>query len=314
MDDLHRLNDSDAAVSDEEETVELLEKGHTDSESDIDLKEDKMEQDNEEDEEEEEDNKYNAVSSDIEQDIDNIQLDQLVESTKTTKRKEKNIVKGLTSEELDRYKEAHEKSGLIYLSRIPPFMKPQKIRHLLSQYGKVGRIYLAPEDENARKRRRRMGGNRKLMFTEGWVEFSDKKVAKLVAKSLNAQPIGNGSQKRGFYQHDLWNLKYLPKFKWNHLTERIAYERAARQQRMQTELEQARRENKMYMENVERGQLLETIHPNMKRVHRSFRQKEVVASEVNTNNSNNKNTKTKTSSTVTPQVASVLAKLFRFLF
>ncbi|KAI8057763.1 hypothetical protein BDF22DRAFT_608007, partial [Syncephalis plumigaleata] len=168
------------------------------------------------------------------------------------------IVKGLTSEELEHYKKAQERSGLVYLSRIPPFMKPHKIRHLLSQYGHIGRIYLAPEDEHARKRRRRMGGNRKLMFTEGWVEFKDKGIAKQVAKSLNAQPIGNG-HKRGFYQHDLWNIKYLPKFKWNHLTERIAYERAARQQRMQTELEQARRENKLYLQNVERGQLLDTI-------------------------------------------------------
>ncbi|RKP24582.1 hypothetical protein SYNPS1DRAFT_9173, partial [Syncephalis pseudoplumigaleata] len=167
------------------------------------------------------------------------------------------VVKGLSSEELERYRKAQENSGLVYLSRIPPFMKPQKIRHLLSQYGDIGRIYLAPEDEHARKRRRRMGGNRKLLFTEGWVEFLDKRIAKQVARALNAQPIG--THKRGFYQHDLWNIKYLPKFKWNHLTERIAYERAARQQRMQTELEQARRENKLYLQNVERGQLLDTI-------------------------------------------------------
>lgn len=35
--------------------------------------------------------------------------------------------------------------GIVYLSRIPPFMKPHKVRHLLSQYGSVGRIYLQPE-------------------------------------------------------------------------------------------------------------------------------------------------------------------------
>lgn len=35
--------------------------------------------------------------------------------------------------------------GVVYLSRVPPFMKPHKLRHLLSPYGSVGRIYLQPE-------------------------------------------------------------------------------------------------------------------------------------------------------------------------
>lgn len=35
--------------------------------------------------------------------------------------------------------------GVIYLSRVPPFMKPHKLKHLLSPYGTVGRIYLRPE-------------------------------------------------------------------------------------------------------------------------------------------------------------------------
>lgn len=43
-------------------------------------------------------------------------------------------------------------AGIVYLSRVPPFMKPHKVKHLLSQYGSVGRIYLKPEGTNyARK-------------------------------------------------------------------------------------------------------------------------------------------------------------------
>ncbi len=41
-----------------------------------------------------------------------------------------------------------------------------------------------------RSRRKKYGGNKKKKYTEGWVEFLDKKVAKKVAKTLNAQPIG----------------------------------------------------------------------------------------------------------------------------
>ena len=39
-------------------------------------------------------------------------------------------------------------------------------------------------------------------FTEGWVEFEDKRVAKRVAEQLNGQPIGG--KKRSAYYFDLW--------------------------------------------------------------------------------------------------------------
>ena len=38
-------------------------------------------------------------------------------------------------------------AGVVYLSRIPPFMRPRKVRHLLSRYGDIGRVYLQPEGE-----------------------------------------------------------------------------------------------------------------------------------------------------------------------
>ncbi len=37
--------------------------------------------------------------------------------------------------------------GIVYLSSVPPFMRPHKLRHLLSRYGAVGRVYLQPEGE-----------------------------------------------------------------------------------------------------------------------------------------------------------------------
>jgi ESF2/ABP1 family protein len=60
-------------------------------------------------------------------------------------------------------------------------------------------------------------------FTEGWVEFEDKAIAKSVAAGLNGQQIGG--KRRSAYHFDLWCMKYLPKFKWDHLTEEIAYEK-----------------------------------------------------------------------------------------
>lgn len=41
--------------------------------------------------------------------------------------------------------ERQKTPGIIYLSRIPPYMRPLKIRHLFSQHGSVGRVYLQLE-------------------------------------------------------------------------------------------------------------------------------------------------------------------------
>lgn len=55
------------------------------------------------------------------------------------------VVKPLTPEDLAKFKAAQEKTGVIYISRIPPGMQPAKVRHLMGQYGEVGRVYLQPE-------------------------------------------------------------------------------------------------------------------------------------------------------------------------
>lgn len=57
----------------------------------------------------------------------------------------KRIPKALSKKNLQQFREARENSGLVYMSRVPPYMKPQKVRHLLEPFGQIGRIYLAPE-------------------------------------------------------------------------------------------------------------------------------------------------------------------------
>lgn len=49
-----------------------------------------------------------------------------------------------------------------------------------------------------------------------------------------------GGGHRSFYASDLWNLKYLHKFKWHHLTEKIAHESRVKQDKMRMELSQVR--------------------------------------------------------------------------
>ncbi|RPB05078.1 hypothetical protein L873DRAFT_1840068 [Choiromyces venosus 120613-1] len=172
-------------------------------------------------------------------------------------------LKPLSKEELAASKEATAKTGVIYLSRVPPFMKPMKVKSLLSRFGEVGRIFLSPEDPKAYARRVRFGGNKKRNFEEGWVEFKSKKVAKLVAETLNTTIIGG--KKGSYYHDDVWNIKYLPKFKWHHLQAQIAYENASRQAKLRAEIAQATRENKTYIRNVERAKMVEKMESSKKR-------------------------------------------------
>ena len=74
-------------------------------------------------------------------------------------------------------------------------------------------------DQATRKRRIKAGGNRKKKYVEGWVEFADKRAAKLVAKHVNGTQVGG--KKRNFYHDDMWTIKYLKGFKWRHLTEKL---------------------------------------------------------------------------------------------
>lgn len=121
--------------------------------------------------------------------------------------------------------------GVVYLSTVPPFMKPDKLRHLLSQVGDIGRIYLTPEDKSDYKKRKREGGNRKKKYVDGWVEFIDKRKAKKAADILNGTPIG-GKKRHNYYRDDIWNLKYLHKFKWSMIKEEERYKKMSRKQKL----------------------------------------------------------------------------------
>lgn len=91
-----------------------------------------------------------------------------------------------------------------------------------------------------------------VTFTEGWVEFEKKKVAKFVAQNINATPI---STKKGTKFCDiLWSLKYLPGFKWIHLSERLTYERAVQHQKLQIATSKARKEADFFQNNLDKSE------------------------------------------------------------
>lgn len=126
-----------------------------------------------------------------------------------------------------------DRTGIIYLSRIPPGMGPSKVKHILSQHGETGRIYLvaADADKKGKSSNNADKKHKPHRFVEGWIEFMDKKVARHTAEMLNAKVIGDaavsktkGNKRNGGaskWRDDVWTMKYLPRFKWNMLSEQV---------------------------------------------------------------------------------------------
>lgn len=179
-------------------------------------------------------------NSDVEKEIDNSDdeddisgaEEESVEKVETKPKKSKKKLK---------------EAGIIYLSRIPAYMSVKVIREMLGHYGEIGRLFLQPNEKASKKKNR--------VFTEGWIEFTDKKVAKIIAVSLNNKQVG-GKRRSPWYE-ERWNIKYLHRFKWEHLNERLAYERAVHSQRMRTEISQVKKETHFYIQNVERTERLQ---------------------------------------------------------
>lgn len=155
------------------------------------------------------------------------------------------------------------KRGVCYLSRIPPHMDPSNLRQLLSRFGEIQRIYLAPQDPTALVQRKQTGGFRGKEFSEGWVEFTKRSVAKRVANMLNGEQIGG--RKRSSFYYDLWNIKYLSKFKWDDLTSEIAEKNRTHEQKLALEISAAKRERDFYLSKVDQSRALNSMRERMKK-------------------------------------------------
>lgn len=185
-------------------------------------------------------------------------------------------------------RKSKHKTGVVYMSRIPPYMKPAKLRQILSRFGEVDRLFLKREDEHKHQQRVKSGGNKKTMFEEGWAEFIRKKDAKLCASTLNGNIIGG--KKGNFYHDDVMNIKYLPGFKWADLTEQIARENDIRQAKLQLEISQANKLNAEFIHNVEKSKMVQKIKASKSKrqgdsaenaeeeeIRRSFKQRKVAS-------------------------------------
>ncbi|EXJ94170.1 hypothetical protein A1O1_02563 [Capronia coronata CBS 617.96] len=155
----------------------------------------------------------------------------------------------------DKSKGKESVPGVIYLSSLPPYLKPSALRNLLEQrgFGPIKRLFLSP----ASKHKSGSKKNSRRLYTEGWIEFASKKTARLCAETLNTQVVGG--RKGGFYHDDVWNMKYLKGMRWEELMAGIREEKREEEGRRDEERRIIARETKRFIEGVEEGRKREGI-------------------------------------------------------
>ncbi|XBJ27292.1 hypothetical protein VPH35_004579 [Triticum aestivum] len=149
--------------------------------------------------------------------------------------------------------------GSTSLSRVPPHMNPSHVRQIFSKYGEVQRIYLVPEGQGHRKH----SNVKAKAYSEGWVEFAKKSVAKRVANLLNGEQIGG--KKRSSFYYDIWNIKYLRKFKWDDLVGEIAEKTHIREQKLTLEITAAKKQRDHYLSNAEKSRTQKFIRERIEK-------------------------------------------------
>lgn len=252
----------------------------------------------------------------VEKQEDKTEIDDGINLTEENSEKEANDTKEDKAlklkkrlEMVNALKKNNHKTGVIYLSRIPPYMKPAKMRQILTRFGQIDRLFLKRETDQKSKQRIKGGGNKKAMYEEGWAEFIRKRDAKLCAETLNGRIIGG--KKGSFYHDDILNVKYLRGFKWADLTEQIARENDVRQAKLEMEISQANKLNAEFIRNVETSKMIQNIKKSKKRTssdkdddressnenhHRNFKQHKVATNRANApENIKQKSTTTKIS-------------------
>lgn len=93
------------------------------------------------------------------------------------------------------------KTGVVYLSKIPAGRNYTRIREIFEKFAPIGNIYLVP-DKLANSKLQKKGKAYKC-YKEGFVEFKRKKDAKNFTSIFNGAALQNCSD--GF----IWDIRYL---------------------------------------------------------------------------------------------------------
>ncbi|OIR57634.1 MAG: U3 snoRNP-associated protein Esf2 [Amphiamblys sp. WSBS2006] len=128
--------------------------------------------------------------------------------------------------------------GVVYMSRIPSFLSPRRLKELLERMGKVARMHFTEQKNKS-------AGSRGLK--EGWIEFEKNEDAQNAEYFLNGREIGG---RKNRWNGVLWTIKYIDGFRWSQLQKETEISKMDHRERIRLEIEQEKEENEFYRRNV----------------------------------------------------------------
>ena len=164
-------------------------------------------------------------------------------------------------------KRPQPKTGMIYLSRVPPGMDVTALRALLSRTGLLGRIWLRPKGNESNRR----GAS----FRDGWVEYKSRKDAKRSVRLLNGQPMISG-KRPGRWRDDLWCMKFLSGFVWEDLSKEVFGVARERTLKVREQVAAARSEKSWIEKRAAIANAVRKGSQEDRKLVRTFKQKSVI--------------------------------------
>ncbi|CRG93129.1 small subunit rRNA processing protein, putative [Plasmodium gallinaceum] len=144
-------------------------------------------------------------------------------------------------------KKEESKRGIIYLSHIPIGLTPSKIKEIFSKYGSIDKIYLNKIKDEKINIVSKEKNSKRIKYSDGYIEFYDKKDAIKVEKLLNNQMIG-GKKRKNILRENFWHIKYLKNFTWNDLVSSVLYRNISRKDRFNFALKNMYKNYEKYLE------------------------------------------------------------------
>lgn len=182
-----------------------------------------------------------------------------------------------------------KRTGIVFISRVPPTMQPHEVRTLLAPFGTIGRVYLAPDARATRGAAAPPplagdGRHGRVRYAEGWVEFARRTAAKKAVAALNGMPVAASKKSRLYGEQ--WSLRLLPAdYTWSQLSAQHVYDSAVRAQRLRAAISQGRRATVQYTAQSERSSRassaasLATTQEQMALLAKRFKQRKPIVKE-----------------------------------
>jgi len=151
------------------------------------------------------------------------------------------------------WKKKQNKKGVIYISSIPFGCTHQSLFKIFEEFGKVTNVYLEAQLDK-KTGQKKMLHDHHAIYSEAWIEFKERKVAKQVVSLLNETELPKKYSRKGSAARGhIWKMKYLKGFGWHHLKEYTDTVKTLQQKKYEIKIADAQRQASYFAEQVRKA-------------------------------------------------------------